>query len=42
MDLDFTKLDGLITAVIQDHKTGRVLMVGYMNEESFRITRETG
>ena len=42
MDLDFAKLDGLITAVIQDHKTGRVLMVGYMNEESFRITRETG
>ena len=38
MDLDFSKQDGLVTAVIQDYKTGRVLMVGYMNEESFRIT----
>ena len=42
MDLDFKKTDGLVTAVIQDHKTGRVLMVGYMNEESFRKTVETG
>ena len=33
---------GLITAVIQDHRTGRVLMVGYMNEEAFRKTVETG
>lgn len=42
MDLDFKKADGLITAVIQDHKSGRVLMVGYMNEESFRLTVERG
>src|SRR6266481_9651431 len=42
MDLDFNKLSGLITAVIQDHQTGRVLMVGFMNEESFRKTVETG
>jgi phosphoribosyl-AMP cyclohydrolase len=42
MNLDFAKSDGLITAVIQDHKTGRVLMVGYMNEESFRLTVESG
>src|SRR5204862_3905464 len=42
MDLDFSKSDGLITAVIQDHATGRVLMVGYMNEEAFRKTVETG
>lgn len=42
MDLDFQKTDGLITAVIQDHRTGRVLMVGYMNEESFRLTVERG
>ena len=42
MDLDFQKTDGLITAVIQDPKTGRVLMVGYMNEESFRLTVERG
>ena len=42
MDLDFSKQDGLVTAVIQDYKTGRVLMVGYMNEESFRITVTSG
>ncbi len=42
MDLDFSKLDGLVTAVIQDHATGRVLMVGFMNGEAWRLTRETG
>jgi phosphoribosyl-AMP cyclohydrolase len=42
MDLDFNKSDGLITAVIQDHASGRVLMVGFMNEEAFRKTVETG
>jgi len=42
MNLDFSKLDGLIPAVIQDHASGRVLMVGFMNEEAFRMTVETG
>ncbi len=42
MNLDFAKGDGLITAVIQDHLTGRVLMVGYMNQEAFQKTVETG
>ncbi len=42
MDLDFKKSDGLITAVIQDHQSGRVLMVGYMNEDAFRLTVERG
>jgi len=42
MTLDFKKLDGLIPAVIQDSASGRVLMVGFMNEESFRLTVETG
>jgi len=42
MDLDFGKLNGLLTAVIQDHQTGRVLMVGFMNDESFRKTVESG
>lgn len=40
--LDFAKLDGLITTVIQDHASGRVLMVGFMNDESFRLTVESG
>ena len=42
MDLDFSKFDGLIPAVVQDHRTGRVLMVGYMNAEAFRRTVDTG
>src|SRR6202163_3993586 len=42
MKLDFTKLDGLLPAVIQDHASSRVLMVGFMNEEAFRKTVETG
>ena len=42
MDLDFQKSDGLVTAVIQDYVSGRVLMVGFMNEEAFRKTVETG
>jgi phosphoribosyl-AMP cyclohydrolase len=42
MNLDFSKLDGLLPAVIQDASSGRVLMVGFMNEESFRKTVETG
>jgi phosphoribosyl-AMP cyclohydrolase len=42
MELDFTKLDGLIPAVIQDDASGRILMLGFMNEEAFRKTVETG
>ncbi len=42
MNLDFTKSGGLVTAVIQDHLSGRVLMVGYMNEEAFQQTVESG
>jgi phosphoribosyl-AMP cyclohydrolase len=42
MELDFSKLDGLLPAVIQDAASGRVLMVGFMNEEAFRKTVETG
>jgi phosphoribosyl-AMP cyclohydrolase len=42
MDLDFGKLGGLVPAVIQHHATGRVLMVGFMNEEAFRKTVESG
>jgi phosphoribosyl-AMP cyclohydrolase len=42
MQLDFDKLNGLVPAVIQDHTSGRVLMVGFMNEEAFHKTVETG
>jgi len=42
MQLDFAKTGGMIPAVVQDHQTGRVLMVGFMNEEAFQKTVETG
>ena len=42
MKLDFTKNDGLVAAVIQDAQSGRVLMVGWMNQEAFQKTVETG
>jgi phosphoribosyl-AMP cyclohydrolase len=40
--LDFGKQDGLITAVVQDVTTRRVLMVGYMNREALDKTVATG
>ncbi len=40
--MDFTKLDGLIPAVIQDSDTGEVLMVGFMNELALAETRRSG
>lgn len=39
--LNFTKLNGLIPAVIQHYQTGQVLMVGFMNEEAYTQTKET-
>ncbi|MBL8295918.1 MAG: phosphoribosyl-AMP cyclohydrolase [Bryobacterales bacterium] len=42
MNLDFKKLDGLIAAVVIDQKTQRVLMVGFMNEEAWQRTLESG
>lgn len=36
------KKDELIPAIIQDHKTGEVLMLAYMNDESLKKTIETG
>jgi phosphoribosyl-AMP cyclohydrolase len=42
MNLDYSKLNGVLPAVIQDATSGRVLMVGFMNEEAFRRTIETG
>ena len=40
--MNFTKLDGLIPAVIQDAVSNEVLMVGFMNEEAYQRTLETG
>ena len=40
--MDFTKLNGLIPAVIQDAETSEVLMVGFMNAVALAETRRTG
>ena len=40
--MDFSKLGGLIPAVIQDAESAEVLMVGFMNEEALALTRRTG
>lgn len=38
MELNFEKYDGLIPAIIQDYASGRVLMLGFMNEEAYTKT----
>ena len=40
--MDFSKLDGLIPAVVQDADSHEVLMVGFMNAEALARTRDTG
>ncbi len=40
--MDFSKLNGLVPAVIQDAASGEVLMVGFMNDEALAATRRSG
>jgi phosphoribosyl-AMP cyclohydrolase len=40
--MDYTKLDGLIPAVIQDAESSEVLMVGFMNDQALSLTRTSG
>jgi len=40
--LDFDKAGGLVAAVVQDGRSGEVLMVAWQNREAFERTRETG
>ena len=40
--LDFSKGNGLVTAIAQDHATGEILMVAHMNEQSLRETLARG
>jgi phosphoribosyl-AMP cyclohydrolase len=40
--MDFSKLQGLVPAVIQDAESGEVLMVGFMNDEALAVTQRTG
>lgn len=40
--LDWAKGDGLLPAIVQDADTGKVLMLGYMNEAALAVTRTSG
>ncbi len=42
MNIDFDKDGGLVPAIVQDERTGDVLMLGFMNEEAYAETRRTG
>jgi len=42
VDLAFEKLDGLIPGIVQDQRTGEVLMLGYLNQEALAATQRTG
>ena len=42
IELDFSKGEGLLPAVAQDYKTNEILMLGYINEESWQETLKSG
>jgi phosphoribosyl-AMP cyclohydrolase len=42
IELDFSKGNGLLPAIVQDFKSGRVLMLAYINQASWERTLETG
>lgn len=39
--LDFSKTDGLVPAIVQDYRTGVVLMLGFMNQQAFDKTMKS-
>lgn len=41
IELNFSKMDGLIPAVVQDSETGEILMLAFQNKEAFQKTRAT-
>jgi phosphoribosyl-AMP cyclohydrolase len=40
--IDFAKTEGLVPGIVQDAKTGEMLMLGFLNEVSYAKTLETG
>lgn len=40
--IDFAKMEGLVPGIVQEARTGQVLMLGFLNEESWRRTKDTG
>jgi len=41
-EIDFAKAGGLVPGIVQDAKTGQMLMLGFLNDESYRRTLESG
>ena len=42
MEIAFAKAGGLVSVIVQDDRTGDVLMLGFMNEDALAQTRRTG
>jgi phosphoribosyl-ATP pyrophosphohydrolase/phosphoribosyl-AMP cyclohydrolase len=42
VSIDFAKAGGMVAGIVQDHQSNKVLMLGFLNEESYRKTIETG
>ena len=42
VQIDFAKIDGLVPGVVQDARTGELLMLGFLNQESYRKSLESG
>ena len=42
VSIDFNKMDGLVPGIVQDAVTGEMLMLGFLNEQSYRMTLESG
>ena len=42
INIDFNKSGGMVPVIIQDQKTGEVLMLAYMNEEAYSLSIKTG
>ena len=40
--IDFEKMEGLVPGIVQDARTGQVLMLGFLNQTSYAKTLETG
>ena len=40
--IDFAKTEGLVPGIVQDAKSGEMLMLGFLNEVSYQKTLETG
>lgn len=42
MEIDFSKMQGLVPAVVQDESSNEILMLGFMNEDAFEQTLRSG